>query len=74
MKVNKQDEKEGFSLQTNWRAAFSVSAVYSIKSPSSNRHVPNPWVKAPMGRNLPLFLLFLRYNNIHKMKQESFMP
>lgn len=47
------------------------SAVFSIKSPSSNRRVPR---KAPMGRNLPVFLLFLRYNNVHKMEQESFVP
>lgn len=71
MKVPEQDEKGGFSLQTNWRAASSVSAAFSIKSPSSNRHVPR---KAPMGRNLTVLLLFLRYNNIHKMKQESFVP
>lgn len=60
VKVHGEDAEGGFSLQTitNWRADFSVSAVFSINPPSSNRRVPS---KA-------LFLLLLRYNNVHKMK------
>lgn len=76
-KTVKVHEEGGFSLQTitNWRAAFSVSSVFSIKKKtqtSSKRQVPS---KALMGASCTASSPSeVQQRSQNEMEQESFMP
>lgn len=75
-KTVKVHEEGGFSLQTitNWRAAFSVSAVFSIKKKktSSKRQVPS---KALMGASCTASSSSeVQQRSQNETEQESFMP